>query len=245
MNIVLLKEKDFISADRARLSGRASTHIRNVLKVAVGDVLKIGRLNGELGQGAVRHLDSDIVELDCVFGQKPPRRSMVTLLMALPRPQTLKKVLLEASSLGLARFIFVRAHRTDNSYLQTKVLRDKNYLDYIHLGLEQSGDTLEPALSVHRHFRRLLESELEPLIPSGSMKILADPEGATAIHKIRPKQGSVVLAIGPEGGWIAPERSLFQSCGFESVSLGQRILRVETATVGLLSQLSVLREISP
>jgi RsmE family RNA methyltransferase len=243
VNIVLLKEQDFVGESRARLTGRAYEHISKVLGSSLGDVLKIGKLNGPLGKGTVVSLEQGFLELDCTFERVPPVLPGVILLIALPRPQTLKKILLEATSLGVQRFIFVKATRTDNSYLQTKVLRDENYREYLHLGLEQSVDTLEPALTVHRQFRRLLEDELSSLIPEETLRFVADPEGGTAIHELRPQNRPVLLAIGPEGGWIPFEREMFESEGFQMVSLGSRILRVETATVGLLSQVKVLREI--
>jgi RsmE family RNA methyltransferase len=50
-----------------------------------------------------------------------------------------------------------------------------------------------------------------------------------------------VLAIGPEGGWIARELETFVARGFSPVSLGAAILRVETAVAAALGQLELLQ----
>ncbi|MGZ3460670.1 MAG: RsmE family RNA methyltransferase, partial [Archangium sp.] len=52
----------------------------------------------------------------------------------------------------------------------------------------------------------------------------------------------VVLAVGPDGGWVPFEAELLEAHGFRPVSLGPRILRVETAVPVLLGQLALLRE---
>lgn len=243
MNIILLKDADFVSETKARLTGRIYNHVVKVLKSTPGTSLKIGRLNGPLGRGVVERLDSGVLELRCEFDVESPPRSKTKLVVALPRPQTLKKVLFEGTTLGVEHFVFVKAARTEKSYLQTKVLKNENFREYLHLGLEQCIDTWEPRVTVFESFKEFLRFSEEGF-GVDSLKILADPHGGCPIDRIRPRCRPVALAIGPEGGWLPFECEQFVELGFERVTFGKRILRVETATTALLSQLSVLREIT-
>ncbi|MDF1660815.1 MAG: RsmE family RNA methyltransferase [Planctomycetota bacterium] len=243
MNIVLLKDTDFVSETKARLTGRVANHVSKVLKSTPGTSIKIGRLNGPLGRGVVERLDSGVLELRCEFDPEAPPRSSTKLVIALPRPQTLKKVLFEGTTLGVEHFVFVKAARTEKSYLQTKVLKNENYREYLHLGLEQCVDTWEPKVTVLESFKALMRFFKDGFADT-SLKILADPHGQCRLDRIRPRCRPVAFAIGPEGGWLPFECEQLVDMGFERVTLGRRILRVETATTALLSQLSVLREIS-
>jgi RsmE family RNA methyltransferase len=102
------------------------------------------------------------------------------------------------------------------------------------LGLEQSGDTILPTIRLHRLFTPFVRGELSVEI-GNKMALLAQP--GSAIEAPRHADQSVVLAIGPEGGFIDREVETFQEIGFTSVSLGPRILRVETAIACLVGRL--------
>jgi RsmE family RNA methyltransferase len=75
-----------------------------------------------------------------------------------------------------------------------------------------------------------------PATLAGKTALLADPGGETQCP--RAVTGPVVLAIGPEGGFIDREVATFREIGFTTVSLGPRILRVETALAYLIGKLS-------
>ena len=79
--------------------------------------------------------------------------------------------------------------------------------------------------------------------PRPQIKLVAHP-GAPPIEVAEPGELPLVLAIGPEGGWIAREVETFVARGFTPVSLGAPILRVETAVAAALGQLLVLRRLA-
>ena len=98
-------------------------------------------------------------------------------------------------------------------------------------GLEQAVDTVLPAIELARLFRPFVENEL-PSIAAGSRAIVAHPQAAGECARVA---GPVTLAIGPEGGFIDREIESFARIGFEAVSFGPRILRVETALAALIA----------
>ena len=64
MNIVVLNRSDWLDERRVRLVDRRADHIRSVLRAAVGDSIRVGELNGDLGQGRICALDADAVVLE-------------------------------------------------------------------------------------------------------------------------------------------------------------------------------------
>ena len=74
-----------------------------------------------------------------------------------------------------------------------------------------------------------------PSFATDVIKLVAHPPARRACP--REVNGSVALAIGPEGGFIAEEIGSFERVGFQPVTMGERILRVETAVAALIARL--------
>ena len=223
MNLLLLRDEDFLPDGTARLTGRRLLHAREVLRAAEGDLLRIGRLGGKVGTGEVLRLSEAELVLRCDLAEPPPARPGVDLLLAIPRPKALRKILPAAASLGVDRIVLVNAARVEKSYFDSKALEQVEEL--LLLGLEQARDTRLPEVLLRERFRPFVEDELEAIFP-GAARLLAHP-GA---ERDPPRQeGRVVLAIGPEGGWVDFELRLLEARGFLPFKLGPRPLRVEVA----------------
>ena len=91
-----------------------------------------------------------------------------------------------------------------------------------------------PQIELRRFFRPFVEDEL-PSISAATFALVAHPTAADACP--RDVQQPVTLAIGPEGGFIAEEIASLERIGFRPVSIGARILRVETAVAALVGRL--------
>jgi len=131
------------------------------------------------------------------------------------------------------------------SFFQSPVLQPDTMKSILLQGLEQAVDTRLPEILVHHRFKPFVE-DVVPGLPQGS-RLLAHPAGESSLADLY-RQGrvntDVVLAVGPEGGWIDYEIQSFTDRGFIPFSVGRRILHVDTAVVVLLSQLQVLRELA-
>ncbi|HXC16783.1 MAG TPA: 16S rRNA (uracil(1498)-N(3))-methyltransferase [Holophagaceae bacterium] len=235
MNLLLLLDEDFITPHRVRLTGRRLAHAREVLGAKPGDALKAGRLGGNMGMGRVASLDADALELEVELDQAPPPKLPLSLLLALPRPKVLDRCLQSAAALGVARIVLLNAWRVEKAYWASPKLDEAHLREQLILGLEQSRDTVLPELHLARLFVPFLEKEL-PGFAEGARKLLAHP-GAEAPCP-RGLQGPSVLALGPEGGWIASELESFSRAGFEPVAMGARVLRTETALSALIGRLA-------
>ncbi len=235
MNLILLQEADFIKeTGRVRLEGRRLRHIRQVHRAATGDELCVGLEGGLIGSGIVTLMNESSLEMEVRLCQKPPEPLPVTLLVALPRPKVIRRVLLSAASMGVKRIIIINSYRVEKSYWQSPLLGEEVIRRQLVLGLEQARDTIMPQVLLRPLFKPFVEDELPGLIQS-TVPILADP--ASEAPCPREVGSAVTLAVGPEGGFISYETEKLLSCGFSAVSLGERILRVETAVPALLSRL--------
>ena len=243
MNLLLLDDEDFAPDGTVLLAGRRLRHAREVLQAAQGDLLRVGHLGGKIGTGQILHLDDRELRLRATFDQEPPPRTGVDVLLAMPRPKALKRLLPGLAALGVDRVVVVNAARVEKSYFGSNVLSADVVQKLFVLGLEQARDTIAPQLLIRDRFRPFVEDELETLFTGAAHRWLAHPAaGHDAWRLPSPSaEARVVLAVGPEGGWVPFEVQLLESRGFRSFTLGPRILRVEIVVPLLLGQVGLLR----
>lgn len=235
MNLILVEPSDFVAADRVRLDGRRFRHIVSVLRAREGDELSAGLIDGAMGKAIVHTLTNEHVELDVLFDHDPPAPLPLTLVVALPRPKVLNRLIASATSLGVKRIVVINAWRVEKSYWSTPRLDPANLRAHAILGLEQARDTMLPLIETRRLFRPFVEEEL-PSIAAGTRALVAHPVADEECP--RQVREPVTLAIGPEGGFIEKEIDSLVRAGLTPVTIGARILRVETAIAALIGRLS-------
>ena len=234
MNLLLLENNDFISADRVILQGRRLQHLRAVQRVEAGDSLRVGLLGGLMGEGLITALDEHHAELDVRLDAVVPDKLPLTLLLALPRPKMLKRILQTISAMGVPRLVLLNSYRVEKSFWQTPFLSPEAIREQLLLGLEQARDTVLPEIIIEKRFKPFVEDRL-PALAAGSLGLTGHPGNYPDCP--RAVSQPVTLAIGPEGGWIPYEVELLEKAGLQPVQLGARILRVENAVPALLARL--------
>ncbi len=235
MNLILLFENDFISGTQeVHIDDHRLKHILYVHRAQVGDTLKVGMMNGKIGTGEVIFKSNSELIMKVQLTEPPPSPIPVTLLLALPRPKMLKRILFTISSMGVKKLYLFNSYRVEKSFWQTPILAPDKMQKYLILGLEQARDTVLPEIALRKKFKPFFEDEV-PEIRKNSLALLADPGAAESCPYDINKP--VTLAIGPEGGFIPYEVDKIAEAGFKTVDLGKRILRVETAVVAALSRL--------
>ena len=234
MNLILLEKNDFITEDRVCLKERRLEHILAVHRAETGEQLRVGALNGKMGTGMVTRIDTESVELRIKLTEQPPPPLKVTLLLALPRPKMLKRVLQTVTSLGVKQIYLINSYRVEKSFWGSPLLQSEKLREQLLLGLEQARDTVLPEVHLRQRFKPFVEDEL-PELSQGTKALVAHP--ASEQNAPLERNLPTTLAIGPEGGFIPYEIDKLGACGFIPFSLGERILRVETAVPVLLSRL--------
>ena len=243
MNLLLLQDADFQPDGTVQMTGRRAQHAREVLRAEPGETLRVGKVGGLVGTGEVLENTPGLLRLRVSLTDPPPPRPGVDLVLAIPRPKALKRVLPAAAQLGVDRVVLVNAARVEKSYFDSKVL-DAGFIEELLLqGLEQARDTRLPEVLIRERFRPFVEDELDALFGAQALRLLPHPPAPQPLTRVGVQEAPrVVLAVGPDGGWVPFEANLLEVHGFRPFSLGPRILRVETAVPVLLGQVALLRE---
>ncbi|HIP20340.1 MAG TPA: RsmE family RNA methyltransferase, partial [Sulfurimonas sp.] len=171
----------------------------------------------------------------------------LTIILALPRPKVLRRLIMDMASLGVNKLIIVNGYRTQKSYWQSPLL---NRIDeFVFEGLQQAIDTVPLVVEFKKRFKPFVEDDLPALLVDKkaegeqSHAVIAHPYATqswkTYLEAVKCKTSTKdtmpkVLCIGAEGGWIDYEVDLLCKHGCTSVSLGERILRTETVVTVLL-----------
>ena len=238
MNLLLLHETDRLDATHFRVGARRAEHIRKVLHAVPGDVLRAGLFGGKLGSAVVLKADRNGVELECsTFDREPPPKNRIVPVISLPRPQSFKKTLHFIASSGIAKAFFVGSDRVEKSYWKSSAMEPEAIREEVILGLEQGMDVIEPELKFYHSLREFFSAEKD-FLENCERKLLSHPEAeAPGCPHALPLTGDLALAVGPEGGYTPQESAAFKEKGFECVTLGPFILRVEFALSVLCGKL--------
>ena len=238
MNVILIHPREWgnnSNDGQVVLGGERHRHIRTILQPTTGDQLRVGLLGGQLGTGRVVALDEQTVTLDIVLDTPPPAPLAVTLLLALPRPKVLRRTLQACTALGVKNIYLINSYRVEKSYWQSPFLEPEALQETLLLGLEQGRDTILPEVHLRKRFKPFVEDEL-PALVAGKPAWTAHP-----MPDAQACPGAItepsLLAVGPEGGFITYEVDKLAEAGFQTISLGPRILKVETAIPALLGKL--------
>ncbi len=233
MNLVLLRQGDWIDAERVLLRDQRAGHIRTVLQAEVGDSLRVGLLGGLVGQGVIEALAPEGVRLRVALTDPPPPRHRFDIVLALPRPKMLRRILRQCAEFGIANLHLLHSARVEKSYWQSPLLQPAALEEALLAGLERSRDTIAPQVHLHRRFRPFVEDQL-PGICAGRPCWLAHMQAPLALAEAPPVPA--VVMIGPEGGFVPFEIELAEAVIARRVSLGARTLSVDTALVTALAQ---------
>lgn len=233
MNLILLEAGECDTQGRVRLDDHRAGHIRQVLGACLGDRLRVGQIDGLMGHAEITALTRHQVELRCRFDQPPPDKLPLTVIMALPRPKMLRRVLRAVAELGIPELWLINTWKVEKSYWQSPLLNPAPCRTALLEGLEQSRDTVLPRIHFRRLFKPFVEDELTAAIRG--RPLVAHPLASVPCPHTLSE--AATLLIGPEGGLTDYEFDRLLEHGFQGIHFGQRILRVETALTALTSRL--------
>lgn len=243
MNLVLLEPGELDADSMAELAPDdvRARHILDVLGAKTGQTLRVGVIDGPIGTAEVIQT-APRLRLRFLPESIPPR-PRIDLALAVPRPKAMNRLWPVLSALGLGRIWLLNAWKTERAYFGAHALLPENIRAGLLEGLAQARDTLLPEVRLARAFKPWLEDE----VPAAgyAIRLVAHPSddsSAAARHALEtaPTDARVLLAVGPEGGWTDYELSRFDEAGFLRISLGNRILRTDTALVALHSRIAFL-----
>lgn len=233
MNLLLLQTSQ-IDGAQATVCGRQLEHLIGVHQIDEGSSVRVGEVNGLMGTGIVKSISQEHAVLDICLDTPAPPPLPLTLIMAMPRPKMLRRCLQSISSLGVKNLYLINSKRVEKSFWQTPFLSEQAIEHELILGLEQARDTVLPKVHVRKLFKPFVEDELGDVI-ANTNALVAHPSG-NANCPIDIQQPTT-LVVGPEGGFIPYEIEKLAEVGVTAVTIGSRILRIETAIPALISRL--------
>ena len=233
MNLILFDQAE-TERPLSRSDPRAA-HVLDVLRRREGDTFDAGLVDGPRGKATVVTIGAEALTLSFVWGAPPLPLDPITLLVGLPRPQTARKILQEATALGVTAMHFVATEKSEASYAHSTLWGSGEWRRHLIAGAEQAFDTRLP----HLTWSRPLAEVVAALPPTATRLALDHYEAASPLSRCHliddngkgATTPDAVLAFGPERGWSARDRSLLRANGFSLVHLGTRVLRTETAVV--------------
>ncbi|MFG1493545.1 RsmE family RNA methyltransferase [Halobacteriovorax sp. ZH4_bin.1] len=232
MNSVIIR-KDQIRDSKVVLTQEQSRHLREVVKVKIGDELKGTILEQGLTTLKVSNIIDAIVEVE-IGTIRPGLHYPIELIIAASRPPTMKKVFEHCSAMGADSFHIFKAILSDKSYLTSKVY--ERFQELSELGVSQSA-VFYKAPKLKKTY------QYEDMQPQGVQRFILSPYATIKLKDVkidieRPLQ----LAIGPERGWTNQEINEFKNLGFKEISIGPSIMRVENASIAILGHLNQLMD---
>lgn len=246
MNIILVEAEE-IQENCVRLGDHRAKHIVKVLRGEVGDRLRVGCINAGLGVGKIVSIENKypfIVELALDLGEPARPLPELDLVLALPRPIMLKRILSQITALGVGEIHLINANRVEKSFWKASLLEPHEYREHLIQGLEQAVDTRLPKVVIHEKFKPFVEDYLPVITPRYGSLVCAHPKGDRTLAGVVQdgRDRRVLLAIGPEGGWVDFEVEKFKEQRFACCTVGDRILKVDTATIAIHAQITALRD---
>ena len=151
MNLLILEEQHFTSDTDAQIIGPRALHIHSVLRLGIGDKISLGRLNGFVGRGTISSSSKNLVEICDISLDTPPTPPLpLTLILAMPRPQMLKRILQTTATMGVKKLCLIQTSRVEKSFWQSPSATPSAMRDNLILGLEQGVATQLPEIYCYK-----------------------------------------------------------------------------------------------
>jgi 16S rRNA (uracil1498-N3)-methyltransferase len=218
---------DELSGNRAALTGDHALHLTRVLRARVGQEFDIA-IASTVFRGRITHIDHDRVEFE--LGEEVAASNTVelTLLLAIFKFDRMEWAIEKCTELGVSEIVPVIARRTDAHLPAASERRVERWRRIALQAAEQSRRVAPPKIQTPMNLSKALHRE------NGLRIVLAESGSQTLLRDVldsATNQEEIAMAIGPEGGWTPDELQMFQQSGWKSASLGNLILRAETAAI--------------
>ena len=225
------------AADQAR-------YLKTVLRMKEGDPLLIFNGTDWEYEAIIRRWTTEGMELEITGRRRLPAAGIhVTLCQAVPKAEKMDGIIRHATELGVERIVPFFAERSVPRWRPEQLPRKRERWQKIAVeASRQCGRSDIPEVGEIATFERMLRD-----VPESGLRLIPwEEEMKTGIREIlrdpaRAGLKEFVLVIGPEGGFSTGEIEQARHAGFLSVSLGRRVLRVETASLAVLAILQYER----
>jgi 16S rRNA (uracil1498-N3)-methyltransferase len=218
---------DEVSGDHAAVLCKHADHLARVLRARVGEEYDIAT-GKTVRRGRITSVSDDRVEFALGEEVSAASSAEITLVLAVFKFDRMEWAIEKCTELGVSRIVPVIARRTDSHLAVASAKRVERWQRIALQAAEQSRRAAPPEIAAPIRISEALN------LPGAMRIVLAESEEQTLLRDVlNPPAASdaIVLAVGPEGGWTEGELESFQRAGWISASLGNTILRAETAAI--------------
>jgi 16S rRNA (uracil1498-N3)-methyltransferase len=251
-NLHFISDKDsLVAGDMLKIS---LSDLAISFQVYEGLDLNIGIWPSEAGFGVTARskivsCSEDAVSIEILETLVPDSVPKTRLIVAVPRPQILKRLLESLSCYPVSELILVTSEHTQKSYLQSRVLREELIEQHLRIGSLQAGYSFRPKIRILDKFSKLFTQLFTHSADfNNEIRVIADPQSSQSITDVWRYPSAddsdtvydkilTTCAIGPEAGWSRSELDFFKESGFRGVKLADSVLRVDVAALSAMSQL--------
>ncbi len=221
---------DEVSGNRAALVGSHAEHLVRVLRARLGQEFDVG-IGASVRRGRVVNIADERVEFE--LGAEVPMSApiRVTVILSIFKFDRMEWAIEKCTELGATRIVPMIARRTQAHLADAAPKRTERWRKVARQAAEQARRVAPPEISQPMNLKEAV------LLPGAARIVLAEADEEMPLKKtLRPyfSDGEVVLALGPEGGWTEYELDLFRKTGWILASLGNTVLRAETAAIAAL-----------
>jgi 16S rRNA (uracil1498-N3)-methyltransferase len=226
---------DEATENTAALVGDHAAHLARVLRAEIGQEFDIAT-GTEVRCGTITSISDDRVEF--ALGKEQALKSTplqsapkITLVLAIFKFDRMEWAIEKCTEIGVARIIPVIARRSDAHLAIAAVKRHERWQRIVCQAAEQSRRSAPPEIAAPVKLKDLAGAVV---LSAGALTrvVLAESEEEIRLGDIlQSRPTEVVLAVGPEGGWASEELAWFRETGWIAASLGNTILRAETAAI--------------
>lgn len=223
---------DEVNGNVAALTGEHAAHLSRVLRAQIGQEFDIAT-GDAVRLGTIISIADTRVEFALGEEVAVKPSAQVTLVLAIFKFDRMEWAIEKCTEIGVARMIPVIARRTDAHLAGAAAKRHERWLRIARSAAEQSRRTAPPEILAPIKLKELGNAGVGPA-PNARMPrvVLAESEANVSLREVVPPSASEAwLAVGPEGGWTDDELAWFRESGWTAASLGQTILRAETAAI--------------
>ncbi len=230
---------DEASGNRATLSGSHADHLAQVLRARIGQEFDIATAEG-VRRGRIVSIAAGRVEFE--LGEVIPSVAVpqLTLFLSIFKFDRMEWAIEKCVELGVSRIVPVVAQRTEARLANAATKRMERWQRIARQASEQSRRASAPDVSSPIKLKDavtvvlgarvvLAESEEQMSLSEALKEARKETPIGTPENSVPP--GEITLAFGPEGGWTETELKLFLGAGWIPASLGNTILRAETAAI--------------
>jgi 16S rRNA (uracil1498-N3)-methyltransferase len=228
---------DETRGNAAALIGDHALHLTRVLRAEIGQVFDIAT-GTSVRRGTITSISEERVEF--ALGEEQPTASVpeLTLALAIFKFDRMEWAIEKCTELGVTRIIPIVAHRTDSHLAIAAPKRRERWQRLALQASEQSRRAAPPEIAPPIKLKDFRSAGVSPAVGQASLPapasqiVLSESENGTRLSDVLQfRQSALTLAIGPEGGWTPDELQWFRESGWTTASLGDTILRAETAAI--------------